>query len=154
QMVSSCFRFLASAALICVLFLSLNAPQAQQAASSATLFNNVRVFDGKGSSLSGPTNVLVQGNLIATISSAPITVDSARTGVMDGGGRTLMPGLIDAHWHSMFIRATPVQLMGDPGYNNLLAGAEATATLMRGFTTVRDVGGPAFGLKRAIDEGV
>jgi len=44
--------------------------------------------------------------------------------------------------------------MGDVGYNNLLAGDEATATLMRGFTTVRDVGGPAFGLKRAIDEGL
>ncbi len=41
-----------------------------------------------------------------------------------------------------------------PGYTNLLAGAEATATLLRGFTTVRDVGGPAFSLKRAIDEGV
>ena len=36
---------------------------------------------------------------------------------------------------------------------NLVAGAEATDTLMRGFTTVRDMGGPAFGLKRAIDEG-
>jgi imidazolonepropionase-like amidohydrolase len=44
--------------------------------------------------------------------------------------------------------------MGDVGYGNLLAGAEATDTLMRGFTTVRDVGGPAFGLKSAIDEGV
>ncbi len=40
------------------------------------------------------------------------------------------------------------------GYANLVAGAEATDTLLRGFTTVRDVGGPAFGLKRAIDEGV
>ena len=45
-------------------------------------------------------------------------------------------------------------LGSDVGYINLLAGAEATATLMRGFTTVRDLGGPAFGLKRAIDEGL
>ena len=45
-------------------------------------------------------------------------------------------------------------LSSDVGYSNLLAGAEATATLMRGFTTVRDMGGPAFGLKRAIDEGL
>ena len=44
--------------------------------------------------------------------------------------------------------------MGDVGYNNLVAGDEATDTLMRGFTTVRDVGGPVFGLKRAIDEGI
>ena len=65
-----------------------------------------------------------------------------------------MPGLIDNHWHAMLVRATPAQAFGDVGYNNLLAGAEATDTLMRGFTTVRDVGGPVFGLKRAIDEGI
>jgi imidazolonepropionase-like amidohydrolase len=42
----------------------------------------------------------------------------------------------------------------DDGYLNLLAGREAEKTLMRGFTTIRDLGGPTFGLKRAIDEGV
>ena len=52
-------------------------------------------------------------------------------------------------------RPTPFELLdADIGYINLLAGAEATATLMRGFTTVRDMGGPSFGLKRAIDEGL
>ena len=45
-------------------------------------------------------------------------------------------------------------LSSDIGYLNLLAGAEATATLLRGFTTIRDMGGPVFGLKRAIDEGL
>src|SRR5499426_552590 len=66
-----------------------------------------------------------------------------------------MPGLIDMHWHTMFVRPTPVQLFSeDFGYLNLMAGAEATDTLLRGFTTVRDVGGPAFGLKQAIDEGI
>ena len=66
-----------------------------------------------------------------------------------------MPGLIDAHWHAMLVRPTPASaLAADIGYTNLLAGAEATDTLMRGFTTVRDMGGPAFGLKRAIDEGL
>ena len=54
----------------------------------------------------------------------------------------------------MLVRATPAQAFGDVGYNNLVAGDEATDTLMRGFTTVRDVGGPVFGLKRAIDEGI
>ena len=65
-----------------------------------------------------------------------------------------MPGLIDAHWHAMLIAGSPAEAMGDVGYNNLVAGDEATDTLMRGFTTVRDVGGPVFGLKRAIDEGI
>jgi imidazolonepropionase-like amidohydrolase len=66
-----------------------------------------------------------------------------------------MPGLIDAHWHAMLIRPNPAQaIVGDVGYNNIAAGVEATDTLMRGFTTVRDVGGPVFGLKAAIDGGL
>ena len=138
--------------------------QAQQAPGASpstpsggavTLFQNVRIFDGKSTTLSGPRNVLVRGNKIERISTSPIATDrSATTTLIDGGGRTLMPGLIDNHWHTMMVRPTPVQLlMGDVGHLYLVAGAEATATLMRGFTTVRDVGGPAFGLKRAIDEG-
>lgn len=154
-MVSRYFRPLVLAALTCALAFLADAAQAQQADGAVTLFNNVRVFDGKSAALSGPTNVLVRGNLIERISPTPIPVDrSATTTIVDGGGRTLMPGLIDAHWHAMLIRATPAESFGDVGYNNLLAGDEATDTLMRGFTTVRDVGGPVFGLKRAIDDGI
>ena len=120
-----------------------------------TLFENVRVFDGKSGVLPGPRNVLVRGNKIERISTDPIPVDRrADTALIDGGGRTLMPGLIDMHWHTIMARPTPAALIaGDIGHLNLVAGAEATATLMRGFTTVRDMGGPAFGLKRAIDDG-
>jgi imidazolonepropionase-like amidohydrolase len=154
-MVSAYLRRLLSATPVCALIFFTNATQAQQASGPVTLFNNVRVFDGKGSSLSEPTNVLVRGKLIETLSRTPIPVDrSATTTIVDGGGRTLMPGLIDNHWHAMLIRTTAAQAFGDVGYNNLLAGDEATDTLMRGFTTVRDVGGPVFGLKQAIDEGV
>ena len=121
-----------------------------------TLFQNVRIFDGKSAVLSAPSNVLVRGNKIETISPQPIAVDRrADTRIIDGGGRTLMPGLIDMHWHAMMVRPTPAMLLSsDLGYSNLLAGAEATSTLMRGFTTIRDMGGPVFGLKRAIDEGL
>ncbi|CAN7328718.1 amidohydrolase family protein [Phenylobacterium sp. LjRoot164] len=123
-------------------------------APTATLFRNVRIFDGTGKALSAPSNVLVTGNLIAQISQGPIEAGPG-TSVIDGRGRTLMPGLIDAHWHTMLIVPTPAQsINGDLGYNNITAAAEATETLMRGFTTVRDLGGPAFGLKQAIDEGV
>ena len=154
-MVSRHLRSLVSVVPACALVFSASAAQAQQVDGAVTLFNNVRVFDGKGASLSEPTNVLVRGNLIERISRTPIAVDrSATTTIIDGGGRTLMPGLIDAHWHAMLMRATPAQAFGDVGYNNLVAGDEATDTLMRGFTTVRDVGGPVFGLKRAIDEGI
>jgi len=127
---------------------------AQDVQPTIVLFQNVRVFDGKSGTLSGPSNVLVRGNKIERISTAPIPTDrSAKTQIIDGGGRTLMPGLIDVHWHAMLIRVTPAESFGDVGYNNLVAGAEAEDTLMRGFTTVRDVGGPVFGLKHAIDNG-
>ena len=133
-------------------------PSASPSSSSGgavTLFQNVRVFDGTNGTLSGPRNVLVRGNKIEHISTDSIPSDrSAGTVLIDGSGRTLMPGMIDMHWHTMMVRPTPAALLaGDIGHLNLVAGAEATATLMRGFTTVRDLGGPAFGLKRAIDEG-
>jgi imidazolonepropionase-like amidohydrolase len=120
------------------------------------VLQNVRVFDGKGGQLSGPSHMFVRGNRIERISSTPIAAPpGADTMLIDGGGRTLMPGLIDMHWHTMMVRPTPAALLaGDVGYMNILAAAEATDTLMRGFTTVRDLGGPAFGLKRAIDEGL
>ena len=121
---------------------------------AATLFENVMVFDGTSAELTGPSNVLVEGNRITRITDAPIAVDTATTTIA-GDGRTLMPGLIDAHWHTMLVRPTPIEaIYGDLGFNNLVAGAEAYDTLMRGFTTVRDMGGPAFGLKQAIDSGI
>ena len=120
---------------------------------NATLFKNVKVFDGKSDKLTASTSVLVVGNKIEKIGGDIAAPEKAT--VIDAGGRTLMPGLIDAHWHAMLVRPTPAEaLTWDVGYANLVAGAEATDTLLRGFTTVRDVGGPAFGLKRAIDEGV
>jgi imidazolonepropionase-like amidohydrolase len=132
------------------------AEPAPRAAQSTVLFKDVRIFDGKSGSLSAPANVLVRGNKIDKISTGPIAIDdSAGVTTINGRGKTLMPGLIDVHWHAMLVRPNPVEAMAsDIGYLNLLAGAEATATLMRGFTTIRDMGGPAFGLKRAIDEGL
>lgn len=132
------------------------APAAAQQRSSVTVFENVRVFDGKSPTLSPPSNVLIRGNIIERVSTAPIPTDRrADTRIIAGGGRVLMPGLSDAHWHAMMVRSTPAQMLSnDLGYTTLQAGAEATATLMRGFTTVRDMGGPSFSLKRAIDEGI
>jgi imidazolonepropionase-like amidohydrolase len=123
------------------------------ASADDVLFENVRIFDGKGATaLSAASNVLVKGNVIERISTDPIEAEGVQR--IQGNGRTLMPGLIDAHWHAMLIATTPVEAMTDIGFANLAAGDEATDTLMRGFTTIRDVGGPAFGLKRAIDRGI
>ncbi|NYT69359.1 metal-dependent hydrolase family protein [Pusillimonas noertemannii] len=118
---------------------------------SAVLFTNVRIFDGKTPSLSGQRNVLVRKNHIEKISADPI--DEPGAAVIDGQGRVLMPGLIDAHWHTMFVGPPVAALLhGDSNYISLIAGREAERALMRGFTTVRDMGGSAFGLKQAIDE--
>jgi imidazolonepropionase-like amidohydrolase len=121
-----------------------------------TLFQNVRIFDGRSSALSAPSNVLVKDGTIERISVSPIAIDTnANVRTIAADGRVLMPGLIDAHWHA-FMAGTPqmVLMTADPNYLQLLAARQAEATLMRGFTTVRDLGGPVFGLKRAIDEGV
>ena len=118
------------------------------------LFTNFRLFDGKSGALRGGLRLLVEGNRIKTIATGDLTAAEG-VRVIDCGGRVIMPGLIDAHWHSMFA-ALPLQrlLTEDIGYIYLAAGAEAKRTLLRGFTTVRDLGGPAFPLKRAIDEGL
>jgi imidazolonepropionase-like amidohydrolase len=132
------------------------APFPTTLAHGATLFQNVRIFDGKSDALSAPSDVLVKNNVIERISASPITLDTETdVRVIAAEGRVLMPGLIDAHWHA-FMAATPQLLLmtADPSYLHLLAARQAEATLMRGFTTVRDLGGPVFGLKRAIDEGV
>ena len=126
------------------------------AGGAATLFQNVRIFDGKSAALSAPSNLLVRGNTIERISVNPITVDTnTKVLVISADGRVLMPGLIDAHWHAFMAATSQMLLMtADFSYVHLLAARQAEATLMRGFTTVRDCGGPVFGLKRAIDEGV
>ncbi len=127
------------------------------ATGPVTLFQNVRTFDGKSEGLSGPSDVLVRGNKIERIAPAGSIQPGAAAGatVIPGGGRVLMPGLIDAHWHTMLLSLpAEVALFTDLGFLNLQAGANAQATLMRGFTSVRDLGGPAFGLKRAIDAGI
>src|SRR5580704_4106701 len=98
-------------------------------ASGATLFQNVRIFDGKSATLSAPSNVLVKDNTIARISGSPITIETnANVRVIRADGRVLMPGLIDAHWHA-FMAATPQMLLmtADPNYLHLLAARQAAA---------------------------
>ena len=118
------------------------------------LLTNIRLFDGRSAALKSGLRVLIDGQRIAAVIAGDEKVAAARRSI-DCGGRVLMPGLIDAHWHTM-LAALPLQtaMTADIGYLYLLAAAEAERTLLRGFTTVRDMGGPAFALKRAIDEGV
>jgi imidazolonepropionase-like amidohydrolase len=130
------------------------APAAAPAPAAEVLFRDVRVFDGRSDRLSGPTTVLVRGNTIASIGAEAIPTGRAAT-IIEGGGRTLMPGLIDAHTHLMFETLSQVAILtSDVGFVNVAATKAANDMLLRGFTSVRDLGGPVFGLKRGIDAGL
>ncbi len=147
-------RLLTAALLVVGLTFPSGALQAQET-TPEVVFRDVRVFDGTSDRLSGPTTVVVRGNTIAAIGQAAAP-DNASATVIEGAGRTLMPGLIDNHVHMMFNSLTPAQMaspdMGLEAIMRLSAG-QAEAMLMRGFTAVRDVGGPSFELKRLIDAG-
>ena len=96
---------------------------------------------------------LVEGNLIKAVSTDAI--DAGGATVIDGGGRTLMPGLSDTHTHIAFGSLSQGEfLTGLEGYNFIHSTIDAKAMLMRGFTSIRDMGGNTFGLKKAIDQGI
>jgi imidazolonepropionase-like amidohydrolase len=128
-----------------------------QTASRTVIFKSVRVFDGKGTPLSDPQSVIVVGNRIGRIArdGAPSEANGSNVTVIEGGGRTLMPGLIDAHAHLSF-NTTPFALSAtaDSGFLQIRSAMGAEKMLLSGFTSVRDVSGPVFGMKRAIDEGI
>lgn len=127
-----------------------------QAPRAVTVFQNVRVLDVVHGQMTASSNVLVRGNIIEKISTERIPTDRrSDTVLIDGGGRTLMPGLIDIHTHLMFTSLNQAELLTtDIGYVNIAASKVATEMLLRGFTSIRDLGGPTFGIKRAIDRGV
>jgi len=116
------------------------------------LITNVSVWDGTSDKAVQGMDVLVQGNLIRQIGRDLEVDDPAR--VIDGGGRTLTPGFIDAHTHIALV-APFDQLENE--YTGVYVGAAggqmAENMLMRGFTTVRDAGGASIGIQRAIDDG-
>ena len=116
------------------------------------LLTNLRLFDGETLSMRQGVEILIEGDRIAALPPADQGPQDAER--IDCGGRAVVPGLIDAHWHATLVAVSQLAaLTQDIGFIHLMAGREAGATLMRGFTTVRDTGGPAFGLKLAIDKG-
>jgi imidazolonepropionase-like amidohydrolase len=124
-------------------------------AQKTILINNVQIFNGRDEKTT-IGHVLIVGNLINKISTTPIpTNKSADVQIIDGRGKFLMPGLIDAHVHTM-MESIPMQvaMMADIGYVNLVAASAAEKQLLRGFTSVRDLGGNSFSLKMAIDQGL
>lgn len=123
--------------------------------AETTLFRDVRVFDGTSDRLTATTDVLVAAHAITAIGAVAAPASDEQRTTVEGGGRVLMPGLIDAHVHLMFGMLSMADVLGADGtYLGLAAGVGAEAMLRRGFTSVRDCGGPSFGLKRAVDSGL
>ena len=131
------------------------AQEASQPSPKLTLISNVNIFDGTSEKLHKNMHVLVKDNLIETVSDEPLAViQTDNVTMIDGGGRTLIPGLIDAHWHSYYAYAPQsILFTGDMSEVAIIGFLGAERTLMRGFTTVRDIGGNPFAVKKFTDSG-
>ncbi len=135
-------------------FLGASGAALAQDAPMPILFTNVNVWDGKSDSLLENANVVVTGNLITAVSMEPVAVANGR--IIDGGGRTLMPGLIESHVHLNY-----QHMLG--GYDTIeqrdwqeigaMGAATARALLLDGFTTIRDPGASLKGISDVIDRG-
>lgn len=124
-----------------------------QAPRRPVLLTDLRLFDGETRAIRDGLDILIEGDRIAAL--PPRGQGPAEAERISCGNRVALPGLIDCHWHATLAGVTmAAALTADIGFLHLVAGQEAGACLLRGFTTVRDVGGPAFGLKLAIDRGV
>ncbi len=141
--------------LITLLFCTVSV-QAIYGQQKQILIENVKLIDYSSQMLTPSKYVLINGNTIQTISDLPINTRGNDLIKIDGKGKTLMPGLIDAHVHLVFGALTMPQMMKNDLSEEFLintVGQSAQQMLMRGFTSVRDVGGPIFPLKAAIDKG-
>ena len=116
------------------------------------LFRNFQLLEPEAGELQGGFELLVEGETVREVSEKPIKAE--RADVVDCGGRTLMPGLIDSHVHVIlsevnirFLESIPLTLMTARAARLMLG------MLNRGFTSVRDTGGADWGLKLAVEQG-
>ena len=132
-----------AASALCSSFVS-----AEDAKASYTLIKNVNVFDGTSEKLAKGSSVLIENNLIKSVGKDVKAPEGAT--VIDGGGRTLIPGLIDMHSHLSIHEG---MLDGRDGFDQMAIGAitqeRMRSYLDQGFTTVRDLGGNVLGVAKA-----
>jgi imidazolonepropionase-like amidohydrolase len=140
-----------SLAVTALMFLAV--PAATQDAPNRILFTNVNVFDGVNDQLHAGMSVLVEDNMIAQVGRSISAGDAM---VIDGGGRTLLPGLIDSHVHINAYMDGNILSWQSTTWEEM--GARAVAfvqeSMAMGFTTLRDMCGAHEGLKKVIDEGL
>ncbi len=120
-------------------------------AQKFSVIKNVHVWDGTSDALKYNQTVVVKDNLISDVgTNISLPPDAI---IIDGKGGTLIPGLSDAHVHLAFtLSSTELRNNVHYMYNSIRAAKAAENFLMMGFTSARDLGGPVFGLKQAIDE--
>jgi imidazolonepropionase-like amidohydrolase len=150
-------QFLGGAAAVLAMFAGFGiAPgdlRARMLGIRPKLLTNLRLFDGVTRSMRDGLDILVEGDQIAALVRRGEIPEGAE--VIDCGGRAVIPGLIDTHAHVTLAGTTQTAaLFGDPALIHLISAQAAGAMLMQGFTTVRDVAGPAFGIKMAVDRGI
>ncbi|HXC28248.1 MAG TPA: amidohydrolase family protein [Stellaceae bacterium] len=120
---------------------------------AAIIFANAAVLDGTRGERREGHHVLVEGDRIREVSDRPIA--SAEAEVIDLAGRTLMPGLIDAHCHAVAVSASLARLADEPiTLVTMQASRVLEGMLARGFTTIRDAGGADGGLAEAVEQGL
>lgn len=141
--------------ILLVLFAGVgaNADESAPKKKSRVLFVNVKIFDGFAEALT-PGKVLVEENVIKAVG-AELKAPEGAT-VIDGGGRTLMPGLIDCHTH-LYLTGVFQTFAGMQAAKwdqiGAIAAENARDYLYDGYTTVRDTGGMGSGLRKLIDAG-
>src|SRR5207302_144592 len=120
---------------------------------SQVLFRGMRLLDPRWDEPRDGYEVLIDGSEIKEVADTPIRSRSAE--ILDCGGRTLMPGLIDCHAH-VFLSEVSLRALESVPLTLMTARAAvlARAMLDRGFTTVRDAGGADWGMKQAIEDGL
>ncbi|NIL95288.1 MAG: amidohydrolase family protein, partial [Woeseiaceae bacterium] len=123
--------------LFAIVALTVSTTGVAQDTSTQVLITNVNIFDGTNEQLALGQDVLVEGNLIKQVGQGLRAISGATT--IDGGGRTLIPGLIEAHAH-LSLHGDLFQIRNEQNwmYIGAKSGVEAGRMLMRGFTTARD----------------
>lgn len=121
-------------------------------AVETVVFVNADVFDSRSGDLLQDHSVVVSGNRIESVVKGRPEGQFDR--VINVGGRVMLPGFIDTHVHLSIVGST--HALNDLEWDYLAhnMAERSRAMLLRGFTTVRDLGGPVFGLRRAIEEGI
>ena len=136
---------------LCLIFLFSINLIAQDKTQTAVIIKNANIFDGVNEKLITVSDVLVEDNLIKKIGK---NLSAKGATIIDAQGKTLIPGLIDVHWHTYYANAPQsVLVTGDAGDVAIIGFLGAKETLMRGFTSVRDVGGNPFAVKKMTDTG-